>query len=288
MTRHASCMTRIRHEQKQQHRRKHRSSPAVTLLSTTMSLRNCLVLHCVVCGEDNSWDFSRLTPVSHFPTTKAPLSRRRHYIPTPRNPHTTKSNHSHATQIHKTASLNKRNLRFVGSCKYHYLRGLTSTSNQCAVSDGKMAPLESCRQQSGLVAFAAAKSVEVPRKQSLPLTSNEASASIHAILTRCSEGLDKTYLDLDDLTQKMSSSFLTSSPPRAAYSLLAETCAYKTQFHPHFATLAGRIENERLEVQTEEKFSVVVKLLPITETRTEVCGCCVCLLTSPPRRPQRS
>jgi len=75
------------------------------------------------------------------------------------------------------------------------------------------------------------------------------------------KGLDEKYVDPSRVTQKVTEGFYSGMKTSEVDSLAAETCAYMSQRHPDFSTLAARIAVSNLHKGTLDCFSQTCKLL---------------------------
>jgi ribonucleoside-diphosphate reductase alpha subunit len=80
------------------------------------------------------------------------------------------------------------------------------------------------------------------------------------IRTLC-DGLDAKYVDPVPVTQKVIEGFYAGITTMEIDTLAAETCAYMSQKHPDFSTLAARIAVSNLHKSTSDSFSETVRLL---------------------------
>jgi len=69
------------------------------------------------------------------------------------------------------------------------------------------------------------------------------------------DGLDSKYVDPVPITQKVIEGFYTGISTSEIDTLAAETCAYMSQRHPDFSTLAARIAVSNLHKNTSSSFS---------------------------------
>ncbi|KAF4658028.1 ribonucleotide-diphosphate reductase subunit rnr1 [Perkinsus chesapeaki] len=82
------------------------------------------------------------------------------------------------------------------------------------------------------------------------------------------KGLNEDYVDVTQITQKVAEGIYPGVTTTELDSLAAETCAYMSQVHPDFSTLAARIAVSNLHKNTEESFAKTVsELYHITDTR---------------------
>ncbi|KAF4713369.1 ribonucleotide-diphosphate reductase subunit rnr1, partial [Perkinsus olseni] len=82
------------------------------------------------------------------------------------------------------------------------------------------------------------------------------------------KGLNQDYVDVTQITQKVAEGIYPGVTTTELDSLAAETCAYMSQVHPDFSTLAARIAVSNLHKNTEESFSKTVsELYQITDSR---------------------
>merc|ERR1719433_1285133 len=75
------------------------------------------------------------------------------------------------------------------------------------------------------------------------------------------DGLDPKYVDPVPITQKVVEGFHTGIATAEIDTLAAETCAYMSQRHHDFSTLAARIAVSNLHKSTSESFSEVCRVL---------------------------
>eukprot|EP00929_Paragymnodinium_shiwhaense_P078982 TRINITY_DN40_c0_g2_i1.p1 TRINITY_DN40_c0_g2~~TRINITY_DN40_c0_g2_i1.p1 ORF type:complete len:812 (+),score=251.56 TRINITY_DN40_c0_g2_i1:94-2529(+) len=75
------------------------------------------------------------------------------------------------------------------------------------------------------------------------------------------EGLNPKYVDPVPVTQKVIEGFYNGIPTSEIDTLAAETCAYMSQKHPDFSTLAARIAVSNLHKSTSDSFSGTTKTL---------------------------
>ncbi|EER15036.1 ribonucleoside-diphosphate reductase, large subunit, putative [Perkinsus marinus ATCC 50983] len=81
-------------------------------------------------------------------------------------------------------------------------------------------------------------------------------------------GLNEDYVDVTQITQKVAEGIYPGVTTTELDSLAAETCAYMSQVHPDFSTLAARIAVSNLHKNTHESFSeTVTELYNITDSR---------------------
>eukprot|EP00931_Biecheleriopsis_adriatica_P100747 TRINITY_DN759_c0_g1_i11.p1 TRINITY_DN759_c0_g1~~TRINITY_DN759_c0_g1_i11.p1 ORF type:complete len:806 (+),score=212.03 TRINITY_DN759_c0_g1_i11:62-2479(+) len=80
------------------------------------------------------------------------------------------------------------------------------------------------------------------------------------ILNLC-EGLDAKYVEPVPITQKVIEGFYYGITTAEIDTLAAETCAYMSQKHPDFSTLAARIAISSLHKNTSSSFSETCRLL---------------------------
>merc|ERR550525_1555604 len=67
-------------------------------------------------------------------------------------------------------------------------------------------------------------------------------------------GLDPKYIDPVPITQKVVEGFFNGISTSEIDTLAAETCAYMSQKHPDFSTLAARIAVSNLHKSTSDSF----------------------------------
>mmetsp|Transcript_85055 Transcript_85055/g.162746 ORF Transcript_85055/g.162746 Transcript_85055/m.162746 type:complete len:809 (-) Transcript_85055:212-2638(-) len=75
------------------------------------------------------------------------------------------------------------------------------------------------------------------------------------------EGLDPKYVDPVSITQKVVEGFYNGISTSEIDTLAAETCAYMSQKHPDFSTLAARIAVSNLHKNTSDSFSETCRCL---------------------------
>jgi ribonucleoside-diphosphate reductase alpha subunit len=75
------------------------------------------------------------------------------------------------------------------------------------------------------------------------------------------DGLDGKYVDPVVITQKVVEGFYNGISTSEIDTLAAETCAYMSQRHPDFSTLAARIAISNLHKSTSDSFSETCRLL---------------------------
>jgi ribonucleoside-diphosphate reductase alpha subunit len=75
------------------------------------------------------------------------------------------------------------------------------------------------------------------------------------------DGLDTKYVDPVPITQKVIEGFYTGISTSEVDTLAAETCAYMSQKHPDFSTLAARIAVSNLHKATSDSFSETCRML---------------------------
>eukprot|EP00421_Protoceratium_reticulatum_P018734 CAMPEP_0168380968 /NCGR_PEP_ID=MMETSP0228-20121227/12634_1 /TAXON_ID=133427 /ORGANISM="Protoceratium reticulatum, Strain CCCM 535 (=CCMP 1889)" /LENGTH=409 /DNA_ID=CAMNT_0008394051 /DNA_START=66 /DNA_END=1291 /DNA_ORIENTATION=- len=75
------------------------------------------------------------------------------------------------------------------------------------------------------------------------------------------DGLDPKYVDPVPITQKVIEGFYNGISTSEVDTLAAETCAYMSQRHPDFSTLAARIAVSNLHKNTSDLFSETCKAL---------------------------
>mmetsp|Transcript_60197 Transcript_60197/g.95604 ORF Transcript_60197/g.95604 Transcript_60197/m.95604 type:complete len:810 (-) Transcript_60197:254-2683(-) len=75
------------------------------------------------------------------------------------------------------------------------------------------------------------------------------------------DGLDPKYVDPVPITQKVIEGFYKGISTSEVDTLAAETCAYMSQKHPDFSTLAARIAVSNLHKATSESFSETCRTL---------------------------
>merc|ERR1719248_140008 len=80
------------------------------------------------------------------------------------------------------------------------------------------------------------------------------------IRTLC-HGLDPAYIDPVAVTKKVIEGFYNGIPTSEIDKLAAETCAYMSQKHHDFSTLAARIAVSNLHKSTSDSFTEVCRAL---------------------------
>eukprot|EP00418_Pyrodinium_bahamense_P025360 CAMPEP_0179149214 /NCGR_PEP_ID=MMETSP0796-20121207/72269_1 /TAXON_ID=73915 /ORGANISM="Pyrodinium bahamense, Strain pbaha01" /LENGTH=154 /DNA_ID=CAMNT_0020850027 /DNA_START=40 /DNA_END=501 /DNA_ORIENTATION=+ len=85
--------------------------------------------------------------------------------------------------------------------------------------------------------------------------------SITRRITQLSEGLDPKYVDPDTVARKVVEGFYNGIKTSEIDALAAETCAYMSQRHPDFSTLAARIAVSNLHKNTSDSFSETCRAL---------------------------
>jgi ribonucleoside-diphosphate reductase alpha subunit len=75
------------------------------------------------------------------------------------------------------------------------------------------------------------------------------------------DGLNTKYVDPVPITQKVIEGFYTGISTSEVDTLAAETCAYMSQKHPDFSTLAARIAVSNLHKATSDSFSETCRML---------------------------
>ncbi|CAJ1370832.1 unnamed protein product [Effrenium voratum] len=75
------------------------------------------------------------------------------------------------------------------------------------------------------------------------------------------QGLDPKYIDPVPVTQKVVEGFYNGISTAEVDTLAAETCAYMSQKHPDFSTLAARIAVSNLHKNTSDSFSETCRVL---------------------------
>ena len=75
------------------------------------------------------------------------------------------------------------------------------------------------------------------------------------------EGLDPRFVDPVPVTQKVVEGFYNGISTSEVDTLAAETCAYMSQKHPDFSTLAARIAVSNLHKNTSDSFHETCKIL---------------------------
>merc|ERR1719171_2533800 len=74
-------------------------------------------------------------------------------------------------------------------------------------------------------------------------------------------GLNPQYIDPVAVTHKVIEGFYNGIPTSEIDKLAAETCAYMSQKHPDFSTLAARIAVSNLHKSTSDSFTEVCRTL---------------------------
>lgn len=85
--------------------------------------------------------------------------------------------------------------------------------------------------------------------------------SITSRVRRLCEGLDPNYVDPVPITQKVIEGFYAGISTSEIDTLAAETCAYMSQKHPDFSTLAARIAVSNLHKNTQDSFTETCRML---------------------------
>jgi len=85
--------------------------------------------------------------------------------------------------------------------------------------------------------------------------------SITRRITQLCEGLDPKYVDSDTVARKVVEGFYNGIKTSEIDALAAETCAYMSQRHPDFSTLAARIAVSNLHKNTSDSFSETCRAL---------------------------
>merc|ERR1719336_2341628 len=80
---------------------------------------------------------------------------------------------------------------------------------------------------------------------------------IHALC----DGLDQKYIDPVEITQKVIQGIFSGISTSEIDTLAAETCAYMSQKHPDFSTLAARIAVSNLHKNTLDSFTDTCRML---------------------------
>jgi len=80
-------------------------------------------------------------------------------------------------------------------------------------------------------------------------------------ITNLCDGLDRKYLDPVAITQKVIEGFYPGISTSEIDTLAAETCAYMSQKHPDFSSLAARIAVSNLHKNTSDSFSETCRCL---------------------------
>merc|ERR1719217_950129 len=85
--------------------------------------------------------------------------------------------------------------------------------------------------------------------------------SITKRISSLTEGLDPKFVDAIPITQKVIEGFYSGISTSEIDTLAAETCAYMSQKHHDFSTLAARIAVSNLHKNTVESFSKTCTML---------------------------
>jgi ribonucleotide reductase alpha subunit len=85
--------------------------------------------------------------------------------------------------------------------------------------------------------------------------------SITSRVRRLCNGLDPNYVDPVPITQKVIEGFYAGISTSEIDTLAAETCAYMSQKHPDFSTLAARIAVSNLHKNTLDSFTDTCRML---------------------------
>merc|ERR1740122_122610 len=85
--------------------------------------------------------------------------------------------------------------------------------------------------------------------------------SITGRVRRLCNGLDAKYVDPVPITQKVIEGFYAGISTSEIDTLAAETCAYMSQKHPDFSTLAARIAVSNLHKSTSDSMSETCRTL---------------------------
>merc|ERR1719198_2345314 len=75
------------------------------------------------------------------------------------------------------------------------------------------------------------------------------------------DGLNPKYVDPVPVTQKVIEGFYNGIPTREIDTLAAETCAYMSQRHHDFSTLAARIAVSNLHKSTSDSFAETIRAM---------------------------
>ena len=78
-------------------------------------------------------------------------------------------------------------------------------------------------------------------------------------LEKLAFGLEKKYIDLDLVIQKVIQGMHDGITTVELDSLSAETCAYMNIIHPHYSLLAARIVVDSLHKETKDSFAETIK-----------------------------
>ena len=84
---------------------------------------------------------------------------------------------------------------------------------------------------------------------------------IKARLEKLSFGLDRNYVNIDAIVQKVIQGMYDKVPTAVLDNLAAETSAYMNILHPHYSLLAARIVVDNLHKETRNRFSETISLL---------------------------
>jgi len=87
--------------------------------------------------------------------------------------------------------------------------------------------------------------------------------SITSRVKRLCDGLDPNYVDPVPITQKVIEGFYAGISTSEIDTLAAETCAYMSQKHPDFSTLAARIAVSNLHKNTLDSFTETCRMLHV-------------------------
>eukprot|EP00747_Dinoflagellata_sp_TGD_P138018 gnl/TRDRNA2_/TRDRNA2_175747_c3_seq21.p1 gnl/TRDRNA2_/TRDRNA2_175747_c3~~gnl/TRDRNA2_/TRDRNA2_175747_c3_seq21.p1 ORF type:complete len:217 (-),score=39.59 gnl/TRDRNA2_/TRDRNA2_175747_c3_seq21:64-714(-) len=85
--------------------------------------------------------------------------------------------------------------------------------------------------------------------------------SITKRISSLTEGLDPKFVDPIPITQKVIEGFYAGISTSEIDTLAAETCAYMSQKHHDFSTLAARIAVSNLHKSTSDSFSETVRVM---------------------------
>ena len=77
-------------------------------------------------------------------------------------------------------------------------------------------------------------------------------------LENLTEGLDRKFVNISLVMQKVSQGMYEGVPTTELDNLAAETCAYMNIVHPHYSQLAARIAVNNLHQETKESFAETI------------------------------
>lgn len=84
---------------------------------------------------------------------------------------------------------------------------------------------------------------------------------IKSRLEKLSFGLDRNYVNIDAIAQKVVQGMYDKVPTTVLDNLAAETSAYMNILHPHYSILAARIVVDSLHKETKSRFSETIYAL---------------------------